>query len=265
MHEALRHLGLTWFLGAVYLRRLMEYRADFLIGTVSFFVAVSVQALTISMVFRQVPVVQGWRYEEVLFLLGFSLIPRGLDHLFTDNLWELGRKFVQRGEFFKYLIRPVDPLFYLISERFFYPEGLGQLLAGISITGYAAMMLDLHLSVPKLAAAAGLVICGAMIYMAIKLVFASLAFWTVVSLPAMAAVYELSSFVKYPLDIYSGAVRLLLTWVIPFAFTAYVPVTYLLFDRTDLIFWTPLVAVISLAIALTIWRKGLAVYEATGS
>lgn len=225
MRELLRHLGLTWFLGGVYLRRLMEYRADFLIGTFSFFIAVSVQALTITIVFRQVPAVEGWRYEEALFLLGFSLIPRGLDHLFTDNLWELGRKFVQRGEFFKYLIRPVNPLFYLVSERFFYPDGLGQLLAGISITAYAAGRLDLHLSIVKLAAAVGFVVCGAMIYMAIKLTFASLAFWTVVSLPAMSAVYELASFVKYPFDIYNGAVRMLLTWVIPFAFTAYVPVS----------------------------------------
>ena len=199
--------------------------ADFLIGAVSFFVVVSVQALAISMVFRQVPVVQGWRYEEALFLLGYSFIPRGLDHMFTDNLWELGGKFVQRGEFFKYLIRPVNLLYYLISERFFYPEGLGQLLASVAITAYAATMLDVHLSIYKLAAATGFVVSGAMIYMAIKLAFASLAFWTVVSLPAMAAVYELSSFGKYPLDIYRDAVRMLLTWVIPFAFTAYVPVT----------------------------------------
>lgn len=265
MHELLRHVGLTWFLGGVHLRRLMEYRADFLIGMLSFFVTVSVQALTISLVFRHVPVVAGWRYEEVLFLLGYSLIPQGLDHLFTDNLWELGRKLIQRGEFFKYLTRPMNPLFYLVSERFFYPDGLGHLLAGVSIAVYAAAILDLELSAAKLVAAVGLVICGAIIYMAIKLAFASLAFWTVVSLPAMSAVYELSSFVKYPLDIYHASIRFLVMWVVPFAFTAYIPVNYLLFDRTDLVLWTPAVAALSFLAAFVLWRRGLVVYEATGS
>lgn len=260
-----RYASLSLFLGGVFLRRLLQYRVDFVLGCAGFAVSVLTRALFIYLVFQQVALIDGWSYHEVLFLFGFSLIPRGLDHMFTDQLWELGRKLVQRGEFFKYLIRPINPLFHLVSERFFYPDGLGEMLAGAAILGYAASQLGLGLGPGQLAVAVVLVLSGALIYTAIKLAFGALAFWTVSSLPAMNAAYQVSSFVKYPLDIFHPAIQNLLLWVLPFGFTAYVPVRYLLRGDTSLVYWTPLVALLSFVLALQVWRAGVNRYEMTGS
>ena len=260
-----RYASLSLFLGGVFLRRLMQYRVDFVLGSAGFAVSVLTRTLFIYLVFRHVAQIDGWSFPEVLFLFGFSLIPRGLDHMFTDQLWELGRKLVQRGEFFKYLIRPIDPLFHLVSERFFYPDGLGEMLAGIGILVYAAGHLQLGLGPAEIAMGAVLVLCGALIYTAIKLVFGALAFWTVSSLPAMNAAYQVSSFVKYPLEIFHPALQNLLLWVLPFGFTAYVPAVYLLRGDTTLVYWTPLVALVSFALAYQVWRIGINRYEMTGS
>jgi len=265
MKEAFRYLGLIFFFGGVYLRRLMTYRVDFMIGAGSFMATVAVQVLTLFFIFRHVEHINGWSYEEVLFLLGFALIPRGLDHSFTDQLWELGRTLIQRGELYKYLIRPVNPLFNLVSERFFYPDGLGEMFAGIAIVTYAGGRLPIEMSIGKAAFVLVLVLCAAAIFTAIKLVFACVAFWTVTSLPMMTAVYQLASFSKYPLDIYHRSIRFILSWIVPFAFTVYFPVTYILFDRIDLAIWTPVVACVSLFFAYRLWLKGLDTYEATGS
>lgn len=260
-----RYLGLSFFLGGVFLRKLLQYRVDFILGASGFAVSVLTRALFIYLVFRHVPHINGWSFYEVMFLFGFSLIPRGLDHTFTDQLWELGRKLVQRGEFFKYLVRPVNPLYYLVSERFFYPDGLGEILAGIGIVCYAAGHLDIALSTPQLLAVLMLVISGAVIYFAIKLMFASLAFWTVTSLPAMNAAYQLSSFVKYPIDLFHPAIQATLLWVLPFGFTAFVPVTYILHGDTSLVWATPLVAAASALAAWLVWQAGLQRYDMTGS
>lgn len=260
-----RYLGLSWFLGGVGLHRLAAYRTDFILGAGAFVVRVGLQTAVVGLVFRQVPAVGGWSYHEVLFLLGFSLLPRGLDHLFTDQLWELGRKLVQRGEFYRYLVRPVNPLFGLLSERFFHPDGLGELIVGLVLIGYAGSELGLAPSPLEWALAPLLVLCGALIHTAVKLFFASLSFWTVTSLPAMHAAGQVSEFASYPLDIYHPSLRALLTWVLPFAFTSYAPCSYLLFGDTGLVVWTPLVTAAALAIAWAVWRRGLDTYEMTGS
>jgi ABC-2 type transport system permease protein len=265
MEEARRYLALFFFLGEVFLRRLITYRVDFLIGVGSFTGTVIVQVLTLFFIFQHIELIENWNYYEILFLFGFSLIPRGLDHSFTDQLWELGRKLIQRGEFYKYLIRPVNPLFNLVSERFFYPDGLGEMFAGIAIVIYAGGKIPIDMSIGKAAFVVVLVLCSTVIYTAIKLFFASLAFWTITSLPMMTAVYQFASFSKYPLDIYHQSIRFILSWIVPFAFTAYFPVTYILFNRIDLALWTPVVACVSLFLAYQLWLKGLDSYEATGS
>ncbi|MET7847446.1 ABC-2 family transporter protein [Streptomyces avermitilis] len=264
-HTVVRYVRLSWFLGGVGLHRLAAYRMDFALGAGAFLVRVGIQTAVVGLVFGQVPAVGGWSYHEVLFLLGFSLLPRGLDHLFTDQLWELGRKLVQRGEFYRYLIRPVNPLFSLLSERFFHPDGLGELVVGAVLVGYAGSELDLSLTAAQWALAPLLVLCGALIHTAVKLFFASLCFWTVTSLPAMYAANQVSEFSSYPLDIYHPSLRGLLTWVLPFAFTAYVPSVYLLTGKSALLGWLPVVTAGALSLALAVWRRGVNRYEMTGS
>ena len=61
--------------------------------------------------------------------MDFPLIPKGLDHLFFDNLWALGQRLVRKGEFDKYLTRPINPLFHILVETF-QIDALGELLVG---------------------------------------------------------------------------------------------------------------------------------------
>lgn len=265
LRTILRYLRLSWFLGGVGLHRLAAYRLDFALGAGAFLVRVGVQTAVVGLVFRQVPAVGGWSYHQVLFLLGFSLLPRGLDHLFTDQLWELGRKLVQRGEFYRYLIRPVNPLFSLLSERFFHPDGLGELVVGAVLVIWAGSELGLEPTATQWALAPLLVLCGALIHTAVKLFFASLSFWTVTSLPAMYAANQVSEFAGYPLDIYHSSLRALLTWVLPFAFTSYVPAAYLLTGDPGLLGWLPVVTATAVLLALAVWRRGINRYEMTGS
>ncbi|GHD24887.1 multidrug ABC transporter permease [Nocardiopsis kunsanensis] len=265
MREFLRHARLAWYLGGIGLQRLMTYRADFALGAGAFLVRVGVQTAVVGVIFQFTPAVGGWTLHEMVFLLGFSLLPRALDRLFTDQLWELGRRLVQQGEFYRYLIRPVNPLFALLSERFFHPDGFGELLVGAALVAWAGHQLDLELTPAQWLAAAVLVFLGALIHMSVKLLFASLSFWTVTSFPAMHAANQISEFAAYPLEIFHPVMRALTTWCLPFAFTAYVPCTYLLSGDTGLVVWTPVVTAAALAVSLTVWHRGLATHEMTGS
>jgi len=62
-------------------------------------------------------------------------------------------------------------------------------------------------------------------------------------------------------------VRVILTFIIPYAFTAFFPSMYVLGkDKYLMYVWmTPVVALVFLSLALVVWRQGARAYESTGS
>lgn len=83
----------------------------------------------------------------------------------------------------------------------------------------------------------------------------------------MQIAYDMANFAKYPTEIYSKGVRFLITWVIPFAFVAYLPASF--FMKTDT---SAGVVGIECAIAFVFWwiayalfRRGTQVYESAGN
>ncbi|GAB3079021.1 ABC transporter permease [Micromonospora schwarzwaldensis] len=260
-----RYLRLTVLLCGVSMHRLTAYRMDFAVGVASFVIRVGGQIALIGLVYRYVDDLAGWGYHQALFLLGFSLLSRALDRLFTDQLWILAWQLVRSGEFHRYLIRPVNPLYLLLSERFMYPEGIGELALGLAITLASAGALDLHLDVAQWLLFVPMVVCGAVIHASIKTLIASCSFWSVSSLPVLSAVHQLGEFGSYPLGLYHPALQAVLTWVLPFAFTAYIPARYLLFGAVDGLIWLLPVTAVAAAVAYGVFRIGVNRYEMTGS
>ena len=61
--------------------------------------------------------------------MAFPWFLRGWTDSFFDNLWALGQRLVRKGEFDKYLTRPINPLFHILVETF-QIDALGELLVG---------------------------------------------------------------------------------------------------------------------------------------
>lgn len=80
-------------------------------------------------------------------------------------------------------------------------------------------------------------------------------------------VYQLSDFAKYPMGIYPKGIKIILTGIIPFAFTGYFPGSYFLGKENVFmgIILTCLVSIIALFVAYRIWLIGISKYESSGS
>jgi len=265
MKILIHYLDLTLFFGKLHLNKLIEYRSDFIMGVAGFLLDSTMSVATVFFLFNFVPQIQGWSLYQILFIFGFSLIPKGIDYLFTDYTWELSRRLIQRGEFSKYLTRPINPLFYMLSERFFHPDGIGGIISGIVLLFLSATHLNLTADPLRWIVFLSLIPFCMFIYFSIKLIFASIAFWTTVSMPSLSAVMSLADFVKYPLDIYSHAMRFLLTWIIPFAFTAYFPTLFLFTGEWYYPMMTVVISISTTALAFFIWNKGVENFESTGT
>lgn len=261
-----RYLHLYRLFLAHNLKRLLHHRADLLIGTVGFLVLQASGIGMLYLVFARIPTVVGWTFDEVLFVYGFALIPRGLDHLLTDNLWALADRIISKGEFDRYLLVPIHPLFHLIAETV-QPDALGEIALGGALVAVAGARLGLEPGVVSALAFVIFVVLGTVLYASIKLFFASLSFWIRRSMPLLYLAYMLSNLARYPLDVYGGVLRRILVYGLPFAFTASIPASFFL-GRVG-----PVAALVSAAtaagacttLALLAFRRGIVAYEGAGS
>ena len=55
-----------------YIKTLMEYRADFLLGLIGFVLVQGVGIVFIGLVFNSIPTLKGWSFYEILFIFYYS-------------------------------------------------------------------------------------------------------------------------------------------------------------------------------------------------
>jgi len=248
------------------LKRITEYKADFLVGLIGFAAGQVVNILFLSIIFSRIPHLLGWEYEAVIFIYGFSLLPKALDRLLFDNIWSVGWSLMRNGDFDKYLTRPVNTLFHVITERF-QLDSAGELTVGILLLCSVAGKLEISWSFMNILLFILVLPFAVLIYTSIKILAASPAFWIKRSQHIIFTFYNMNDFSKYPAKIYSRVVQTAVTYIVPFAFTAYYPSCYFLTGENPLfnIGGTVLISAVLFTLAVAVWHWGLSAYESAGS
>lgn len=263
---AMRYPSLYWLFLKNRFKILLEYRANFLIGASSTVVMQGAGLLAIWVVMSQIPSLNGWSLEQILLIYGMITLAKSINHMFADNLWTLGRQYVRTGTFDRFMVRPIDPLFHLLADRFCH-DGIGNFLVGAALVLIAAGRLDIAWTAPTILYFVVMVLSGGLIFIALNLITAVSGFWLMDSVPVTRVVFEMHEFAKYPLTIYPQAIGIILTWLIPYGFASFYPAAYLLGEDVSpwLAWGAPVVAVVLLAIGLQVWRFGLRHYGSTGT
>jgi ABC-2 type transport system permease protein len=261
-----KYSRLYWEFAKNHLKVMMEYRVDFLIGVFSVMLEQFASIFFVKVVFNHIEQINGWGFYEVLFIYGIAATGRSIHQIFFDNLWTLGWQYIRPGNLDRLLIRPINPLFHVVADRL-HQDGFGQLIIGIIILGTAMPQLDMTWGWVQILILVVMIISSGLIFIAINLVFATFSFWMIDSLPVVVAVFSLSDFARYPLAIYHKGIRMFLTWIIPYGFTAFYPAAYFIENEGYkwFLLWTPLVAIFCSVLAYAFWNKGLKAFASTGS
>lgn len=261
-----RYLILYWHFFKQQLKVMMEYRVDFFIGVFSVIMINFTSVFFVKVVFNQIQSLNGWDFYEVLFIYGVACTGRSIHHIFFDNLWTIGWQYIRTGNFDRLLLRPINPLFSLVAERV-QQDGFGQLLIGVVVLGTSMPHLQVHWGVWNLFLLIVMILSSGAIFVAVNLFFASFSFWMTDSLPIVVAVFNMADFARYPLTIYNKTIRFLMTWVIPYGFTAFYPSAAFVSHSgfNTLAFCTPLVAIVACWLSYGMWKIGLRSFASTGS
>ena len=250
-----------------FFKSIVQSKVNFFIGLVGFFLTQITGILFLYLVFEQIPVLADWNLDQLIFIYGFAQIPRGLDHLFTDNIWLLAWNLVVNGKFDRYMVRPMNLYMQVIFEKL-QPDALGELLVGSILITISLRKGIVNMNGMNILFLVVSFIAVAVIYTAITLLFASFAFWIKVSGPVLYTAYQLADFAKYPSGIYVKGVRFIITWIIPFAFVAYLPASYFLVPGVSVLSTIGIeciLAVVFFAIAYAVFNAGTRAYESTGN
>ena len=249
---------------------MLEYRANFLMwaGFTVIYHATAVGALWVTL--RQFPSINGWDFRQTAFMYGLWMLGHALNNTFFFTVGTVPEH-IREGRFDRFLIRPLDPLFSALTvpQQIWPDELILAIIFFAIVTPFAHVSVDAAflLYVPLVA------IGGALIDFGINLAIATASFWFVRIDTLRWVVMSLEQeFSRYPISIYQRGVRVVLAFVLPFAFMNYFPATYLLHKQEDALhlsptvgLYTPLVGLLVAAAAYGFWRIGLLRYQGTGS
>jgi ABC-2 type transport system permease protein len=249
---------------------ILEYRANFILWFFFTIVyhGVALGALYVTM--RQFPSMNGWDFRQMFFLYAIWMAGHELHNLLFFAIVSVP-EYIREGRFDRFLVRPLDTLFQVVTvPQQTFPDGAILAIATLCIaTSIAGVRVDwiFLLFVPLI------VIGGALIDLGISLAVATMSFWFIRIDTLRWVVMSLEQdFTRYPISIYTRGVRVVLTFLLPFAFMNYFPATYFL-QKTDIGLHlnpavgllTPVIGVAWVAAAYAFWRVGLLHYQGTGS
>ena len=246
----------------------MQYKVDFLVSL--FFEALlqSVDFAILAAIMLRFPEIAGWTVYEIGVLYGMSWIAMSLYRTLAPELHDFERHIVN-GTFDSFLIRPWPTLMVLLSRNLELRR-LGGAAQGLVIFWISAgHLLEVgRIGRADVAIMIGLALIGSVIAFSLSLATATFAFW-------IGRSDDLQTFTmfapitasQYPLTVFPGWLRGLLTSILPVAFINFVPVQYLL-DKGGS-WWSlassPVAACLSFAAAYSFWRYGERHYHSTGS
>jgi ABC-2 type transport system permease protein len=260
-----QYLRLYFHIEAQYIKAQMQYRADFFISSIGMFFS-SLATLSIFVVlFNSIPNLAGWSLMEMVFIYAFYMIAISPMQILFDNIWWI-RYHVQSGTFLKYYFRPLNMMFYFMSERFDL-KGLTQLAAGIILLAYSSIQLGLEWSVLKIVILVVAVFSASLVLISIAVMAGCSTFWLVNSYPVLALAWKLREFAPYPMSIFDGIFRFTFTFIMPIGFIAFYPAQFFLrpAEISPLFFLTPVIGIGLFALTYRVWTLGVNSYTGTGS
>lgn len=248
-------------------QNVLAYRMNFWISLLYSLLNLGTGVLGIVVLFGQVESVRGWTRASTLALLGVYLTLSALRGLFIGPSLEAlvgmdGE--VWTGKFDFTLLRPVDVQF-IASFQYWRPLALIDLALGLGVVVTATAQMGHALTPVNVGGFLITLIAGVVILYAILLAFSALVFWS----PGFLFTWLFNAFfqmARYPVGLYPGWLRLVLTWIVPVGVMTTIPAQALTGTLpSGALLGGLALAVVFFAGATALFRTGLRRYASASS
>jgi ABC-2 type transport system permease protein len=248
-----------------FMKSRLTYRSDFWIEVISDLAFNFMNLFFILVVYMHTDTLDGWSREQVIFIYGFFMVPYGMFQCFF-NLWNFGERYIVKGELDRVLTRPAHSLVQVTLENMD-PSSLFGSIVGLAVMVYAWPGLDIALTWYDPLVFVLLTIGAFMLYTGLYTALTAISLFTDSPTGIMPLIYNIQNYGRYPVSIYNGIIRFVLTWILPFAFVGFYPAAYFL-DKSNFMtmaLMTPVVGIVFLTIGMGLWGVGIRRYRGAGS
>ena len=245
----------------------LAYRVNFAAAAFEALLRLATGVAGLAVLFSHVERVRGWDFPATVALLGTYLTIDGLRELVISPSFAAlagEGEDVRSGQFDYTLLRPISPLF-LSSVKRWRIFSLLDVGVGMGVVLLAALRLGHALTLGHVAAFGVAVLAAMAVLYALTLAGAALVFWApdVYFTWMFDGLFQLG---RYPVHLYPGWLRIVLTWVVPVGVMTTVPAQALTGSASVSTLAAALAVAAVLAVgAAALFRAGLRRYTSASS
>lgn len=202
---------------------IVQYRTDFVIAVVNAVISLLTQLLGLSVIFTNTADLRGWTADDLLVLIGIHFFISGLVGLVIRPSMEALMEGIRLGTFDFLLTKPADSQL-LASSRVVAPQAVTDVVVGIGVMIFGMIRIGLNLDPVSVVLFLITLVAGFAIVYGFLLMLSTLAFWFV-KLDNILVIFQalFGNAGRWPVTIFPGWMRPVLTFVVPIAFAVTVP------------------------------------------
>jgi ABC-2 type transport system permease protein len=204
----------------------------------------------------------GWSFFEVLLIQTIFTLSLGFACVFFSNVLWSTMQYIREGSFEVVLLRPVNPLFFLIASNFD-TGSFGLLIGGGVMFGIAIA----HTGVASAAAIAQflfLFAAGFAVMTGFQLIMAATSFKWVGNSRLPDILDSIITFGKYPVTIFPKAVRTIAVFIIPVSMIGFFPASALLGRLDTFVLISIVPCVLFMFFGIWLYQYMVRLYEGVG-
>ena len=247
----------------------MEYKISFILSLFSNFYCYFITYISYWVLISSIGDINGWNFSDLSILYGLSLLTYAISGtLIWYSIYHI-EDLIITGQLDIMMLRPQGILKQLISQRFG-DTCLGQIVVTVIFIvrafferndGIGGGVIYLILAV----------IGGTFFQIGFLIFVGSLSFWTMRSHALVDIIYyDIRDMTQYPISIYPDFIKVILTFVVPWAFVNYYP-TIVITDKVHT-YWegilgycAPLIGIFVFIISVFFFKVSLRRYTSAGS
>ena len=243
----------------------MEYRSNFFANVLNTLSRLLIALLTLQVFFLQTDEIGGWRFEQVLVLLGVFNALVGFDEmLLSPNIGRIVQH-IRKGTLDLILTKPVDSQFYISFRHIvFWP--ITDVLLGFGMVWYGGHLMGLAFSVTNLLGFILMFLAALVTLYAIWMLLMTMSFWFVKVENLSFLFSSLFDTARFPVTVYKGMLRVILTYIFPVAVLTTFPAAAF---TGRLQGWEAFVSIVVAGVLLLatrlFWKKALRHYSSASS
>jgi ABC-2 type transport system permease protein len=242
----------------------LQYRLDFCVQALMAVFWSGTALVPLYVLFSMRHGVAGWRAEEMLIVVGFFTMLKGVLACVIQPSLAMAVEHIRKGTLDFLLLKPADSQFMLSTSKLELAH-LTDVAAGVGIVMYALARLRLQPALLDYVLSSAIVVCAVLILYAMWILVVSLAF-RIVKVDNMSYLFaSLFEAARWPASVFRGALAIVFTFVVPLALMTTYPALALLGRATIRHLLTALgVSGALLAVSRYVWLRSLRSYTGAG-